>query len=295
MAEYMARWEVGAARIAVLRDGEIVHARGYGDAASADEPVLLASLTKALTAGAILALVEDGRLALDDRIDAIPGVFAGLGAPADPRLGAVTLRQLLTHRAGLPGNDRTDPVRVRVAAKDPSAARDAVLRKALARPLAFAPGSAYRYSNPGYLLLGRIVETVSGRPYLDFLRARVLDGAPARLDPEWPQLEAAGAVLLSPVAYARFIAAAAPALAAGAGPGPGLRYGFGVMLREGDIFHFGSWNQNRTFFLLRPDGMGAVVALAKRLNAPEPSRDLDRSLRAALDAARQTLEGGPAR
>jgi CubicO group peptidase (beta-lactamase class C family) len=287
MAAYMARWQVESARIAVLRDGHVVYARGYGNAKSADEPMLLGSLTKALTAASVLALVEDGRLRLEDRLREIPGLLAGLGTPADARLLDVTVRQLLTHTAGLPINDTRDPIRQKVSAKDPSAARNAVLREALKRPLAFGPGNGFAYSNTGYLMLGRIIETLSGRPYLAFLKDSVLADAPeVWIDSEWPQLEAAGGVRLSPTSYARFFESASGRLGADLITPPGaadLEVGYGVMRRGGDTFHFGSWNQNRTLALIRSDGMGAVVAFGKRLNAAEPTRDLDASLRGALD------------
>jgi CubicO group peptidase (beta-lactamase class C family) len=122
----------------------------------------IGSITKPLTLAASLALVEDGRLDLSDRLGALlPGV------PADKR--AITLRQMLEHRAGLPeyvvdapGGDFVE------------LSRDEALRRILSRPLRFAPGTDYGYSDAGYTLAAAVIEEVAGQSFEDFLRERVL-------------------------------------------------------------------------------------------------------------------------
>ena len=123
----------------------------------------IGSITKNLTLAAALALVEDGRLDLSDRLgELLPGV------PADKQ--AITLRQLLEHRAGLPeyvvdapGGDFVE------------LSRDEALSRILGRPLRFEPGSDYGYSDAGYTIAAALIEDAAGRPFEDFLRERILE------------------------------------------------------------------------------------------------------------------------
>jgi CubicO group peptidase (beta-lactamase class C family) len=127
-------------------------------------PFRLASLTKPLTATAVLMLVESGQLALDDTVqDLLPGYPAG-GA-------AITLEHLLTHTSGTPEFTEL-PEWWAIHRQDTEL--DEVIDLFRGLPLAFAPGSRWAYSNSGYLLLGAIIEEVSGEGYADFLAGRVL-------------------------------------------------------------------------------------------------------------------------
>lgn len=167
----MQRYEgaVPGASLLVIRDGKPVLQRSYGRAnlekdvpATAATNYRLASVTKQFTAAAVLLLVEEGKLGLEDRVRTwLPSLPVAVEA--------VTIRQMLTHRAGLV--DYED-----LMAEDyPGQVRDAdVLRLLEAEPRTyFSPGSRYRYSNSGYALLALIVERVSGRSFLRFLRERI--------------------------------------------------------------------------------------------------------------------------
>jgi CubicO group peptidase (beta-lactamase class C family) len=122
----------------------------------------IGSITKNLTLAAALALVEDGRLKLSDRLgELLPGV------PADKR--ELTVRQLLEHRAGLPqyvvdapGGDFVELSR-----------REAMSR-ILSRPLRFEPGSDYGYSDAGYTVAAAVIEDAADQPFERFARERVL-------------------------------------------------------------------------------------------------------------------------
>jgi CubicO group peptidase (beta-lactamase class C family) len=160
---------VPGASVLVLREGEPIVRRSYGlaDLAS-NTPVApatnfrLASVSKQFTAAAVLLLVEDGRIALDDRVRTW---LPSLPATVD----AVTVRQLLTHTSGLVDyEDLMDPV-------DTVQVHDADVLRLLEREQRtyFAPGTGYRYSNSGYALLALIVERVSGQRYADFLHTRI--------------------------------------------------------------------------------------------------------------------------
>lgn len=118
----------------------------------------LASISKQITAAAVLRLVEDGNLAVDEPISRwFPNVR---------RWEAITVHQLLTHTAGLKTWDDMPRLSLYRSLPEP------MLIQTFARAsLAVAPGSAFRYSSPGYVLLSHIVEHEAGRPYRHVLQA----------------------------------------------------------------------------------------------------------------------------
>jgi CubicO group peptidase (beta-lactamase class C family) len=176
------KYEVPGAALAVVKDGRLVLARGYGLAdVDRQEPVQpdslfrIASLSKPFTSAAILTLVERGKLRLDDR------AFArlGLGEPADPRVKRITIRELLLHAGGWNRDGGFDPMFIPFKAANavgarPPASCETVIRYMLTQPLQFDPGSAMHYSNFGYCVLGRVIEKVTGERYEDYVRGAVL-------------------------------------------------------------------------------------------------------------------------
>lgn len=132
---------------------------------SADTPFWWASVGKAFTATAILQAVQAGTLRLDDRIER--------WWPAYPLAASISLRQLLTHTGGL-------PVHGVPAAPAGFGPEEQIAAAARLAPAA-CPGSAWSYSNVGYMMLGRIVERSSGRALGDVLRESLFEpaGAPA--------------------------------------------------------------------------------------------------------------------
>jgi N-acyl-D-amino-acid deacylase len=192
MTGLVAQWGVPGGQLAVSKDGRLVYDRAYGLAdVDAGEPFRPASLcriasnSKPITTVAILALVDDGRLALDDRafrlLDALP---PPADAPIDPRLDEITIEHLLVHGGGWDSSSSYDPQEqpwtwreagVLGVAAPPSA--EEIVRAMMGEPLDFDPGSRSVYSNFGFNVLGRVIEQVSGWPYEAFVRERVL--APA--------------------------------------------------------------------------------------------------------------------
>ena len=160
---------VPGAAVLVVDDGRVAFARGYGLAdLETQAPVTertnfrLASLTKPFTAMAIMLLVEDGRLGLDERVRDIVPDFPAYGAD-------IRIRHLLTHTSGLRAYQDFVPESSTRHVKD----RDvlALLRKT--DSLMFPPGTAFRYGDSGYAILALVVETVSGRPFARFLHDRI--------------------------------------------------------------------------------------------------------------------------
>lgn len=155
--------------VLVLREGEVVFHGAYGDAlryapqelpeharlpVQLDTIFDLASLTKLFTAWAVVDLANEGLLTLEAPVTQYLPEFAH---------PTVTLAQLLTHRSGL-------PAWLPLSSLDtPQARREAVL----AAPLMAAPGSERRYSDLGYMVLGWVVEAVSGTPLDAYLKARL--------------------------------------------------------------------------------------------------------------------------
>jgi CubicO group peptidase (beta-lactamase class C family) len=162
----------GAAVVVAVGDS-IVLARGYGLADIEHDVSVtpatsfrLASVTKQFTAAAILALVEEGKLRLDDRLGDLL-----TDAPAYAR--DVHVRHLLAHTSGIPDYEPILGSDDGPQAKD----RDVIMLLHQANELYFAPGTSWRYSNSGYALLALIVERVSGQPFARYLRQRIFDRA----------------------------------------------------------------------------------------------------------------------
>ena len=160
-----------AASIAVVKDGTVVLAKGYGHSdvgksikATEQTVYQLASVTKPFTAMAILMLVEDGKLSLDGKITEI---LSGLPVAWAP----VTVRHLLTHTSGI--RSYTDVFGEKKVADSQVFTADQILALVKDAPLAFTPGEKYAYCNTGYYLLGMIVEKASGKPYATFLADRI--------------------------------------------------------------------------------------------------------------------------
>jgi len=154
---------------AVLRDGEVVWegAVGLADAESAEEATpehqyRIGSITKTFTAVAVMQLRAEGKLDLDDRLDAHLDV---------PVHGALTIRRLLAHASGL---QREIPGDVWETLAFPRSTAEllTVLEEA---ELVLGPGERWHYSNLAFILLGEVVAKLSGRPYEDYVQGRVLE------------------------------------------------------------------------------------------------------------------------
>lgn len=166
----ISRKAVPGLAIGVMHQGKVVFARGYGLAdlehdisVRADSVFPIASVTKNFTAAAILQLADRGLLSLDDDI--------GKFHPDFPHRGrGVTVRRLLDHTAGVHSMTSMPAYWAQIGEAIEPAKLIAIFRDA---PLDFEPGSRYAYSNSGYVLLGAIVEKVSGMSYGEYLRTRL--------------------------------------------------------------------------------------------------------------------------
>jgi CubicO group peptidase (beta-lactamase class C family) len=190
MISLLNRWRIPGGALAVSRNKHVLLSRGYGYAdLERGMPVVpenlfrMASLTKPITSVAIMKLVERGVLRLDQR--ALPKL--GSSAPpqsaiVDPRIASITVGQLLHHTGGFDKDQSGDPMfmgsvtqAARLADAPMPASKYAIIRGVLQQNLDFDPGTKYAYSNFGFNMLGRVIETVSGMPYEDFVRKNVLN------------------------------------------------------------------------------------------------------------------------
>lgn len=153
--------------VLIAKDERVILHKAYGwvDAAhtgpvSTVTPFWIASISKQFAAVAVLKLVDQGRVSLEDPITRF---FEDV--PADK--SAITVHQLLTHTAGLEQRYAADGI----------AGRDAAMRAILEQPLAGQPGEGFGYSNDAYNLIAGIVEIASGKPYEVYLRTQILDPA----------------------------------------------------------------------------------------------------------------------
>jgi D-alanyl-D-alanine carboxypeptidase len=220
----MKRQNIPGLSLAVVKNGEIVKAEGYGFAniklkipATPQTVYKIASASKQFIATGIMLLVQDGRLGLTDPIsthlEGTPATWNG-----------ITIRHLLTHTSGLvreaPG---FDPSKIQPDAD--------VIKTAYRLPLRFAPGEKWEYSNTGYFALAEIIRRVTGRPWGEYLAETVfkpagmnstrttttervpnfaqgyVDNDAPREAPEWAAVRPSGAFLSTVLDLARWDAA----------------------------------------------------------------------------------------
>ena len=161
---------------AVMTSG--VPNRTNGDSIGKNDRVRIGSVTKTFTASLVLQLVAEGKVDLDAPIERyLPGLLHSSDMDGSGIDGsAITVRQLLQHRSGLPEFAGEPGADEWIAANEnrtltPSAA----VAIALGKPAQFVPGTSFVYTNTNYIVLGMLVESVSGRSYADELRSRILD------------------------------------------------------------------------------------------------------------------------
>ncbi len=186
MTTFIAKHELPGGALAVAKDGRVVYSRGFGyadrdkkDAVRPESLFRIASISKPITAAAVLQLVERKKLKLDDKVFDVLQLEEPKGVQFDERWRKVTILQLLHHTGGWDRGKSFDPmfyspeIVKELKIKTPADAH-AIIRFMLRQPLDFDPGKEYQYSNFGYCLLGRVVEKVGGKPYEEYVQKQVL-------------------------------------------------------------------------------------------------------------------------
>jgi len=192
MRSFLKEHGIPGATLAIIKDDRLVYSAGFGWAVKPDEEkglagepmrpqtlLRIASLSKPVTAMAIVKLAENGKIYLDDPILKHIGQKPLDGEKMDPRWDKITLAHLLHHTAGFDRSKSFDPmfrsiIFAEQAKSPPPATTNIVIRNMMGKPLDFDPGARYAYSNFGYCLLGRVIEKVTGESYEAAVKRLVL-------------------------------------------------------------------------------------------------------------------------
>ena len=185
---FMKNWSIKGASVAVAKEGKLLYARGFGYASLPDslpvEPYhrfRVASVSKLITAVAIMKLQEEGRLTVTEKVFG-PGAILDdtlFAHPKDRRVFDITVGHLLAHEGGWSQRygdqmfmpeviSRTMDVPMPVDLKT-------IIRFALSKNLHFTPGTGQSYSNLGYSILGLVIEEASGMDYETYCRRKILE------------------------------------------------------------------------------------------------------------------------
>lgn len=171
--EQMQSLNIPGVSLVIVEDGQLTHQRGFGQARPGGEnptpqtPFFIGSLTKSITALAIMQLVEGGKVELDAPVQRYLPWFR----VADPSASAqMTVRHLLNQTSGLP----TSAGEIQMADFDDSPQAAEKQARALSNLVLTRPvGSAFEYSNANYNLLGLVIEATSGETYAGYIREHI--------------------------------------------------------------------------------------------------------------------------
>jgi CubicO group peptidase (beta-lactamase class C family) len=177
--QVLAETGVPSASVAIVQNGKIVYTHGYGKARleppTPAEPWMrysIGSISKQFTAAALLLLQQQGKLSIDDPVSKyLPGLTDA---------NQVTIRMILSHTSGY--QDYWPEDYVMPPMKKPTTAQH-ILDVWGKKPLDFAPGTKWQYSNTNYVIAGEIVEKVSGEPLMKFLQQNIFK--PLHMDDVW--------------------------------------------------------------------------------------------------------------
>jgi CubicO group peptidase (beta-lactamase class C family) len=173
MQKFVADGQIAGAVTLVATRDRIAHFREVGQADIAegkpmrdDSIFWIASMTKPITATAVMMLQEEGKLSIDDPVSKYIPELANLKTP-DGKIATVTLKHMLTHTSGMAEATFEESKAAKTLAD--------LITHFAAKPLAFEPGTRWQYCQSGINTLGRIVEIVSGMPFQDFLAKRLFE------------------------------------------------------------------------------------------------------------------------
>lgn len=185
--QFMKRWELKGASVAIARDGKLVYAKGFGFSSLEDSLVTepyhrfrVASISKLVTAVAVLKLQEQGKLSVNDKVFGPEGILDDtlFASPKDKRVFDITVGHLLAHKGGWSqryGDQMFMPLVVSETMNVPLPVdASTIIRFALSKNLHFTPGTGQSYSNLGYSILGLVIEKISGMTYEEYCNKEIL-------------------------------------------------------------------------------------------------------------------------
>jgi D-alanyl-D-alanine carboxypeptidase len=170
VTDVIAKTNVPSAEVGIVRNGRIVYVAAFGHArlspplvASPNMHYAIGSISKQFTTAAVMLLVQEGKLTLDDPVSKY--------FPELTRASEVTIRNLLSHTSGY---EDYAPQDYTIPAWTKPTTAEAIVHEWATKPLDFDPGTQYQYSNTNFNIVGLIVEKASGQPFWRFLSSRVL-------------------------------------------------------------------------------------------------------------------------
>ncbi|MDX2068849.1 MAG: serine hydrolase [Haliscomenobacter sp.] len=204
---FLTKYSIPGASLAISRNGKMVYARGFGFTSESKTEMVqpgslfrIASVSKPITAIAIMKLVQDGKLKLDDKVFGTNGIlgkdtYLSKANVSDARINSINIQQLLEHSAGwdrdidctpnpvtpYPYNlNSCDPISfplhvTKTLGENNPVNERMLIRFVLEKGLNFAPGTKYAYSNMGYLVLGLVIEQITGKTYEAYLKQDILE------------------------------------------------------------------------------------------------------------------------
>lgn len=188
VTSFIRKWEIAGASVAIAKGGKLIYCRGFGYADTTIKTEIqpyskfrIASISKLVTATAIMKLQEEGKLSLDDKVFG-PGAIlddTSYSNPKDKRVYDITVAHLLSHEGGWSqryGDQMFMPLVVaeNMGVKPPVDTKT-IIRFALNKRLQYTPGTGKAYSNLGYSILGLVIEKVSGMSYETFCKKEILE------------------------------------------------------------------------------------------------------------------------
>jgi len=188
IGSFMKKWTIEGASVAISKNGKLVFAKGFGFADTAagieTQPYnkfRIASISKLVTAIAILKLQEEGKLSIEGKVFGPDGILndSCYCNPKDKRVFNITVAHLLSHEGGWSqrwGDQMFMPMVVADQMKtNLPVDTKTIVRFALSKKLHFTPGTGRSYSNLGYSILGLVIEKISGMPYSEFCQKEIFE------------------------------------------------------------------------------------------------------------------------
>jgi CubicO group peptidase (beta-lactamase class C family) len=182
---FMQYWSLKGVSLAIVKDEKLIYAKGFGYADEAKKEIVtphhlfrIASVSKLITAVAVMKLVEEHKLKLTDKVFGQQGILNEYKEAKDPRALQIEVQHLLTHTGGWKNKFRTDPMFIPLEIAEymkvkPPINLDIITRFMLSQKMIAQPGTFFDYSNFGYCLLGKVIERISGMDYENFVKQKI--------------------------------------------------------------------------------------------------------------------------
>lgn len=185
--DFMKQSGLKGVSVAISQHEKMVYAKGFGYADIANNEMVspqhlfrIASVSKLITATAIMKMVESGQLKLSDKIFGKEGILNEYTQIKDARALGIEVQHLLTHTGGWKNRFRTDPMFIPIEIATymkvkPPISLDVITQFMLSQKMLTEAGTFFDYSNFGYCLLGRVIERKTGMKYEDFVKQKVFN------------------------------------------------------------------------------------------------------------------------